>query len=55
MPPQPYPAWLCLVTAPYPPVGTRLPWTVAGAWTVFAVWAVLALVIAAAAVDRRDQ
>jgi ABC-2 type transport system permease protein len=52
---QPYPAWMRLVTVPYPPVGTRFPWTIAGAWTVFAAWAVLAPLTAVAAVYRRDQ
>jgi ABC-2 type transport system permease protein len=51
----PYPAWMRLVTVPYPPAGTHLPWTTAGAWTVFAAWAVLAPLIAVAAVYRRDQ
>lgn len=52
---QPFPAWLRLVTVPYPPDGTRFPWTIAGAWTVFAIWALLAPVITGAVVHRRDQ
>jgi ABC-2 type transport system permease protein len=52
---QPFPAWMRLVTVPYPPAGTRFPWTIAGAWTVFAVWAVLAPLVAVAVVNRRDQ
>jgi ABC-2 type transport system permease protein len=52
---QLFPAWLRLVAVPYPPDGTRFPWTVAGAWTVFAVWALLPFVIAVVAVHRRDQ
>jgi hypothetical protein len=52
---QPYPAWLRLVTVPYPQTGTHFPWSIAGAWTVFAVWAVLTPLVAVAVVHRRDQ
>lgn len=52
---QLFPAWLRLVTVPYPPDGTRFPWTAAGAWTVFAVWAVLAPLVTVAAAHWRDQ
>jgi ABC-2 type transport system permease protein len=51
---QPFPAWLRLTTVPYPPAGTRFPWTVAGAWTVFAVWGAVAAVVTVTAVRRRD-
>jgi ABC-2 type transport system permease protein len=51
----PFPAWLRLVTVPYPQPGTHFPWSVAGAWTVFAVWALLAPVVAVAVVNRHDQ